>query len=401
MITCLTGDKTMPKEIVDQIVDRTDGVPLFIEELTKSIVESGVLKEAADRYAGIGTVAPLVIPTTLHASLLARLDRLAPTREVAQIGAALGRQFSHALISAVASMPQQQVDDALAQLVRAELIFRRGTPPDAEYTFKHTLVQDAAYGTLLRSRRQQLHARIAATLEDQFPEIAVAQPELLAQHCAEARLAERAVSYWLKAGLRAFARSAMTEAVAQLQKGLDMLDRLPDGPWRRRQELDLQMALRPALAATKGYSAPDVGETLARGRVLAEQLDRADDLVPLLSGQWLFHNARAEYRLALSLARQMESIGETRNDVAAVLQSHLLQGFTLFFLGDVRTARFHFETLHRAFHAMPVIVSHVAEDRRVFYFTHLPPIQIPQDDELVDMLLLSQSTVECHGYPQA
>jgi predicted ATPase len=138
----------------------------------------------------------------------------------------------------------------------------------------------------------------------------------------------------------------MTEAVTQLQKGLDMLDRLADGPWRQRQELDLQMALRPALAATKGYSAPDVGETLARGRFLAEQLDRPDYLVPLLHGQWLFHNARAEYRLALSLARQMESIGETRNDVAAVLQSHLLQGFTLFFLGDVRTARFHFEQSH-------------------------------------------------------
>src|SRR5215471_17087167 len=240
-------------------------------------------------------------------------------------------------------MPKQQLDDALAQLVQAELIFRRGTPPDAEYTFKHALVQDAAYDTLLRSRRQQLHARIAVTLEDQFPEIVGTQPELLAQHCAEARLGERAVSYWLKAGLQALARSAMTEAVTQLQKGLDMLDRLADGPWRQRQELDLQMALRPALAATKGYSAPDVGETLARGRFLAEQLDRPDYLVPLLYGQWLFHNARAEYRLALSLARQMESIGETRNDVAAVLQSHLLQGFTLFFLGDVRTARFHFE----------------------------------------------------------
>jgi class 3 adenylate cyclase len=223
MIARLTGGKALPKEIADQIIDRTDGVPLFIEELTKAVVESGVLTDAGDRYTVAGALPPLAIPATLNASLLARLDRLAPVREVAQIGAALGRQFSHELISAVAPMPQQQLDDALAQLVSAELIFRRGSPPDAEYAFKHALVQDAAYSTLLRSRRQQLHVRIAATLEDYFPEIVVAQPALLAQHCAEAGLAEKAVVYWLKAGRQALARSAMTEAVAQLQKGLDVL----------------------------------------------------------------------------------------------------------------------------------------------------------------------------------
>ena len=264
-------------------------------------------------------VPPLAIPTSLHASLLARLDRLGAAREVAQIGAALGRQFSHELISAVAQMPRQQLDDALAQFVRAELIFRRGTPPDAEYTFKHALVQDAAYSTLLRSRRQQLHARIAATLEDQFPEIVVAQPALLAQHCAEAGLAEKAVGYWLKAGQQALARSAMTEAVAQLQKGLDVLAGLPDGPWRRQQELDLQIALGPALAATKGLSAPDVGETIARARALAEQIDRPEYLVPLILGQWAFHLVRSEHKLALSLAEQIEKIGEARNDVSGAI----------------------------------------------------------------------------------
>src|SRR6202007_2877112 len=168
MIAYVTGGKALPKEISDQIVDRTDGVPLFIEELNKNVVERGIVTEAGDHYAVAGPIAPLAIPTSLHASLLARLDRLAPTREVAQIGAALGRSFSHELISAVAQMPQQKLDDALAQLVSAELIFRRGTPPDAEYTFKHALVQDAAYSTLLRSRRHQLHARIAATLEGEF-----------------------------------------------------------------------------------------------------------------------------------------------------------------------------------------------------------------------------------------
>ena len=195
MIARVTGGKALPKEIADQIIDRTDGVPLFIEELTKSVVESGLVTEAGDRYAVTGPAAPLAIPTTLHASLLARLDRLAPTREVAQIGAALGRSFSHELISAVAQMPRQKLDDALEQLVHAELIFRRGIPPDAEYTFKHALVQDAAYSTLLRSRRQQIHARIATTLEGQFPELASAQPALMAQHCEEAGLKEKAISF--------------------------------------------------------------------------------------------------------------------------------------------------------------------------------------------------------------
>ena len=169
MIAHVTGGKALPKEIADQIVDRTDGVPLFIEELTKTVVESGIVTEAGDHYAVAGPMAPLAIPTSLHASLLARLDRLAPTREVAQIGAALGRSFSYELISAVAGMPQQKLDEALDQLASAELIFRRGTPPDAEYTFKHALVQDAAYSTLLRSRRQQLHGRIVTTLENAIP----------------------------------------------------------------------------------------------------------------------------------------------------------------------------------------------------------------------------------------
>jgi class 3 adenylate cyclase len=346
IIMQVTGGKALPKEISDQIVDRTDGVPLFIEELTKAVVESGVLTDDGDRYTVAGPLPPLAIPTTLHASLLARLDRMVPTREVAQIAAALGRQFSHELISAVATMPKQQLDDALAQLVRAQLIFRRGTPPDAEYTFKHALVQDASYGTLLRSRRQQLHARIAATLEDQFPEIAVAQPALLAQHCAEAGLAEKAVGYWLKAGQQALARSATTEAVAQLQKGLDVLASLPDGPWRWQQELDLQIALGAALASTKGYSALDVGETIARARALAEQIDRPEYLVPLIYGQWRFHLARSEHKLALALAEELEKIGEARNDVAAQLQGRRAKGWTRCYLGEFVAARALLEQCH-------------------------------------------------------
>ena len=299
MIAYVTGGKVLPREITDQIIDRTDGVPLFIEELTKTVVESGMLTESGGGYAVTGPVTPLAIPATLHASLLARLDRL-PTREVAQIGAALGRKFSHELISAVAQMPQQQIDGALAQLTGAELIFRRGTPPDAEYTFKHALVQDAAYGTLLHSRRRQLHSRITTTLETQFPEIRGAQPELLARHCTEAGLTEKAVGYWLKAGRKAVAHSAMKEAVGQLKRGLELLTSVPDNVWRRQQELDLRIALAQALIATEGLAAPVVGETYAQARALAEQLDRTDYLVPLLVGECNFRVFRAEWICAVA-----------------------------------------------------------------------------------------------------
>jgi class 3 adenylate cyclase/tetratricopeptide (TPR) repeat protein len=318
MITHVTGGKGMPKDIADQIVDRTDGVPLFIEELTKSVLESGVLTETGDHYTVMGPVAPLAIPTTLHASLLARLDRLAPTREVAQIGAALGRRFSHELISAVAQMPQHQVDDSLAQLVRAELIFRRGVPPDAEYTFKHALVQDAAYSTLLRSRRHQIHSRIASTLEGKFPEIVTAQPQVIAQHYAEAGLCEKAVEYSLKAGQLAVARSGMTEAVTQLQRGLDQLSSVPDSSWRQQHELNLRVALGQALTATKGYSASEVGDAIAQARVLAERLNRSDDIVPLLHAEWIYRLSRAEYSLAHPLAERIETNGQAQNNVAAI-----------------------------------------------------------------------------------
>jgi predicted ATPase len=183
----------LPREIAEQIADRTDGVPLFIEELTKAVVESGLLAEAGGQYVATGQVTPLAIPTSLQESLLARLDRLAPTSEVVQIAAALGRQFSHELISAATAMPAPQLDDALAQLMNAELIFRHGTPPDAEYTFKHAWCRTPPIGTLLRGRRQQIHARIAATLQDQFPDIVATQAAVLARHCTEAGLVDRAV----------------------------------------------------------------------------------------------------------------------------------------------------------------------------------------------------------------
>ena len=337
MVANVAGNAALPPEIMEEIAERTDGVPLFVEELTKAVLESGAQAPAA--LSSVPHPA-LSVPATLHASLMARLDRLGPAaKDVAQTGAAIGREFGFGLLASVTDLPEPQLREALDRLTNAGLLFVRGTPPQSSYIFKHALVQDAAYGTLLRSRRQRLHARIAATLEDRFPEIVLAQPALLAQHCAAAGLAEKAVAYWLKAGQQALARSAMTEAVAQLRKGLDVLAGLPDGPWRQQQELDLQIALGPALTATKGWSAADVDETLARARALAEQLDRPEYLVPLIVGQWAFHLVRAEHRLALALGEQLEQIGEARNDAAAQLLGRYAHGATRFFLGEFVAAR--------------------------------------------------------------
>jgi class 3 adenylate cyclase/tetratricopeptide (TPR) repeat protein len=343
MIARLTGGKALPQEIADQIIDRTDGVPLFIEELTKAVVESGVLTDAGDRYTVAGALPPLTIPATLHASLLARLDRLAPVRNVAQIAAALGRHFSHDLISVVARMPQQQLDSALMQLVNAELIFQRGMPPDAEYTFKHALVQDAAYGTLLRSRKQQLHARIASVLETQFRVTVETQPELLAYHCTAAGLIERAIEYWIRAGTRALRRSETLEAEALLRKGLILVSNLPDQAWRREHELDLQIALGRTLFATQGPGAPQVGETYARARQLCDQLNRPQKLAEVLSGQWSHYQSRADLERAQRLASEMRQLGETRDDFATRATAFRASGFTCAFLGDFAAARDYFE----------------------------------------------------------
>ena len=335
MIANVAG-KDLPSDIVEEIAERTDGVPLFVEELTKAIVESDV---------GVATLSAvpdlaLSVPATLHASLMARLDRLgSAAKEVAQTGAAIGREFGHELLASVTDLSESQLHEALDRLTNAGLLFVRGTPPEASYIFKHVLVQDAAYGSLLRTRRQDLHRRVVAALEERFPEVVVAQPALLAQHCQEAGLAEQAVVYWLKAGQQALALSAMGEAVAQLRKGLDVLAGLPDDPWRQQQELDLQAALGAALSATKGFSAAEVGDTFARARALAEQLDRPEYLKPLIYGQWAVHYVRSEHRLALALGRQLEKHGEERNDAVSQLLGRRAHGITCFFLGEFVAAR--------------------------------------------------------------
>jgi class 3 adenylate cyclase len=239
----VAGGKALPAEVLEQIVAKTDGVPLFVEELTKAVLEAGLLREEGERYVLEGPLPPLAIPDTLQGSLLARLDRLGPMREVAQIGACIGRVFNHELLAAVAPLGDNELREALAQLCGAELIFCRGTPPETTYAFKHALVQDAAYRSLLRGRRRQLHARIVEVLERDFPGTIEAEPEVLAQHCAQARLVGKAVGYWLKAGELAIRRSASAEAIAQLKKGLELVVGLPDDLARAGLELELWTAL--------------------------------------------------------------------------------------------------------------------------------------------------------------
>jgi class 3 adenylate cyclase/predicted ATPase len=341
MIAHITGGKTLPTEIADQIIDRTDGVPLFIEELTKSVVESGWMTDAGDHYSMTGPMVPLAIPTTLQASLLARLDRLAPAREVAQLAAALGRQFSHELIRAVSEMPQPRLESALEQLMRAELVFRRGAPPDATYTFKHALVQDAAYSTLLRPRRQQLHGRIATTLECQFPEIAAAQPELMAQHCAMAGLVEKAIEYWDTAGHLAVQRSTMSEAAAHFGKALDLVASLPKSPQRQSSELTLQLALAGAVTAAKGWASPQAGEAYARARELCREAPAGPQLARALGGACTFLHNRAEIRAAHQLADELAVLSEHRNDSDAKLIAHRSLGVSQLFRAEFSRALHH------------------------------------------------------------
>ena len=284
LVEQIAGGKGLPDEVVDQIVDRTDGVPLFIEELTKSVLESGV---------------PLVgIPTTLHDSLMARLDRLASVRQVAQIGAAIGREFPYPLLRAVSRLSEDELRAALSRLVTSELVFQRGTSSDAVYIFKHALVQDAAHGSLLRSTRQQLHAQIAGALEAYSPELIDSQPEVFAQHYAEAGLVEKSVAYWSKAGRRSVARSAMAAAAAQFRRGIDQLALLPDTPERQRQELEFHTSLGAVLQAVKGHAAPETGQAYAPPRELWEQLGSPSDFLHIPYGQAAYHSVRGETGLA-------------------------------------------------------------------------------------------------------
>jgi class 3 adenylate cyclase/predicted ATPase len=339
----VAGGRELPEELLAAIVARTDGVPLFVEELTKAVLEAGLLRDEGDRYVLRVPLPLMAIPDTLHGSLLARLDRLGSVRTVAQTAAAIGREFPHKLLAAVAPLSKDELEEALAQLVKSELISRRGVPPEATYTFKHALVRDAAYESLLRSRRQELHARIAEILERQLPETVDLQPELLAHHYTEAGLAEQAIHYWRRAGARAAERSANLEAVVHLRKGLELLGKLPEGAERARRELGLQVALGGALISTKGYAAPETGQAYARAHQLCGELGESPLLFPALYGQYVHHEVRSEFAASHAYAQELLRLGQEKADPVSLLVGHRIVGASLFYLGRPTVACTHLE----------------------------------------------------------
>jgi class 3 adenylate cyclase/tetratricopeptide (TPR) repeat protein len=334
-----TGGKSLPKEVMEEILARTDGVPLFIEELTKMVLESGLLQEQNGHYALKHPLPPLAIPTTLHASLMARIDRLAPVREVAQIGAVAGREFHYELLHAVAGLPREKLDEALGQMVRSELVFRRGEIPHAVYTFKHALVRDAAYAGLLKSRRGHLHAAIANALEQQFPEIVQTQPETLADHLTEAGLNEKAIGYWLQAGKNAALRSANREAIAHLRRGIEVTGRLPAGKGQDRAELDLRLILGPCLIATQGPAASTTVATFARARELCERLGEPPEYLQVMFWLATASVVRGELPQALEVVTSMPIGAEARGNRGAMLNVIRGRAMILMFMGRLIEAR--------------------------------------------------------------
>jgi class 3 adenylate cyclase/tetratricopeptide (TPR) repeat protein len=345
LVEQVTGGKTLPTEVMDEILSRTDGVPLFIEELTKTILESPLLQDRDGHYVLEHPLPPLAIPTTLHASLMARLDRLAPVREVAQIGAVAGREFHYELIHTVAGLPREKLDEALGQLVRSELIFRRGEIPDAVYTFKHALVRDAAYAGLLKAKRAQLHAAIATAHEQRFPDIVQTQPEILAHHLTEAGQIEKAIGYWLQGGKHAALRSANLEAIAHLQRGIELTCRLPADDGRDRLELDFQLVLGPCLIATQGPAASAAVATFGRARELCERLGQPPEYLQVMFWLATVSVVRGELPQALEAIAGLPNAAEARGNRPALINGIRGQGMILMFMGRIVEAR---ETLERA-----------------------------------------------------
>jgi predicted ATPase/class 3 adenylate cyclase len=339
----VAGGKALPAEVLGQLVAKTDGVPLFVEEFTRMVLESGLVKEREGCYALTDALPPLAIPTTLHDALMARLDRLETAKQVVQLGAVVGREFAYEVLQAVSPGNEAMLQQALAQLVDAELLYQRGLPPQARYVFKHALIQEAAYQSLLRRTRQQYHRQIAQVMEERFPELTATQPELLAHHYTAAGAPAQAIPYWQQAGQQALQHSAPLEAVCHLTTALELLATLPETPVRTQQELDLQVALGPALMATKGQGASEVEQTYARARALCHQLGDTPQLVPTLRGLWRFYQSRGALATARELGEQLVQWAVRVADPLLRLEAHTVLGQTLFQLGEYATARMHLE----------------------------------------------------------
>jgi class 3 adenylate cyclase/tetratricopeptide (TPR) repeat protein len=348
LVDRITEGKALPEQVLGQILARTEGVPLFTEELTKAVLEAGILRDAGDRYMLAGPLPPVAIPTTLQDSLMARLDRLAPVKEVAQIGACIGREFDHELLAAAVSTSETDLAAALDRLLSAELVFRRGLPPAATYIFKHALVRDAAYQSLLKRRRQELHARIAASIESLFPRLVETQPELVAHHFGEAGLPEKAIPYWLRAGRLAASRSANMEAIAHLRSGLACAQALPPGEPRSRFELSLQLALGGPLIATKGFASREAESAYQRAQELSRELHSELDLLLALRGLGYVYHVRANLRGAATLMQEAAELATRSGDPALKVEADHFAGVVSFHLGDFQSARDLLESSARA-----------------------------------------------------
>ena len=349
IIARLVGNKELPADVMAEIVERTDGIPLFVEEMTKAVLEAE--SEGAARRTVAAVPSPvLAVPASLHASLMARLDRLGPAKEVAQIGSAIGREFSHALLASVARKSEAELGSALDRLVQAGLLFRQGVPPQASYLFKHALVQDAAYGTLLREPRRALHARIAETLESQFAETAESRPEILARHCTEAGLIEKAAGLWGKAGERSLARSALVEAAAQFTRALEQIATLPGTPALRREQIKLQVALITPLIHVKGYAAAETKAAAEQARLLIERAEALGEPPedPLLLFSVLYCVCATSFvafngDALRDLAAQFLALAEKQRAPVPLMVGHRLMGVSLLFTGNIAEGRGHYD----------------------------------------------------------
>ena len=340
LINRLSGNKPLPESIKQDIIERTDGVPLFAEEMTKAVLEAAD-EGTIERAVGVVPSPAVAVPASLHASLMARLDRLGSAKEVAQVGAFIGREFSHPLLAAVVGKPELALHSALDRVIEAGLLFRQGAPPDAIYLFKHALVQDAAYGTLLRERRRALHARIVDALEESFADVAENRPEVLANHCTEAGLDVRAIKYWRRAGERAVRQASNREAIGHFRRALALNEKQDLDVGRSLTELAILSQLGPALMSIHGWSAPEVGMAFERAEHLARELERSTDLAPPLTGLWLFHAARGQYSRAEEITNELFNLARTVDDADILLQAHHCAWPTRWFRGAILDANAH------------------------------------------------------------
>jgi class 3 adenylate cyclase/predicted ATPase len=346
IIAHLAGNKVLPADVLAEIIERTDGIPLFVEEMTKAVLEAE--NEGAARRTAAAVPSPaMAVPASLHASLMARLDRLGSAKEVAQIGAAIGREFSHAVLASVARKSEAELGSALERLAQASLLSRQGMPPQASYLFKHALVQDAAYGTLLREPRRALHARIAETLETQFADTAERQPEVLARHLTEAGLIEKAASLWGKAGQRSLARSALVEAIEQITRALAQIATLPSTPALRREEINLQDALITSTMHVKGYAAPETKAVVERANVLIKKAESLGEFIepPLLFsvlyGFWVTNYLAFNREVMRDHAAQFLTLAEKQGTPGPIMAGQRLMGTSLLMAGDFAGSRTH------------------------------------------------------------